>query len=170
MMLAAADVSLFSDTKFWVGAAFIIFVLFLVMKGVPALVAKALDDRADAIRKELDDARSLRVEAQDLLAEYQKKAQEAEAEAQSIIDQAKRDAEALAAQTRRDLQEMVARRAKQAEDKIARAEAQAIDEVRDVAIEKAIAASETIFKDKVVGSQASQLIDRSIQDLRGHVS
>ena len=49
------------------------FVGILVKMGVPALVTKALDDRADAVRKELDQARRLREEAQDLLADYQRK-------------------------------------------------------------------------------------------------
>jgi len=169
-MLAAANVALFSDPKFWVGAAFIIFVAFLIIKGVPGLLAKALDDRAEAIRQELDDARRLREEAQNLLSEYQQKAQQAEDEARVIIEKAKREAEALSAETRQELQDMVARRAKQAEDKIARAEAQALNDVRDAAIEKAIAASERILKGKVVGPQADRLIDQSIQDLNKRVN
>ncbi len=55
---------------FWVLVAFVAFVGLLMYYGVPALVAKALDARADAIRKELDDARKLREDAQALLARF----------------------------------------------------------------------------------------------------
>ena len=78
------------DALFWVLVSFIGFMALLAYYGVPRLIGKALDDRADAIRKELDEARRLREEAQALLADYQKKAKEAENEAKGIIDQAKR--------------------------------------------------------------------------------
>ena len=78
-----------NDPLFWVLVAFVAFLALLLYYKVPAIVAKALDDRADAIRKELDEARKLREEAQSLLSDYQRKAREAETEAQSIIEQAK---------------------------------------------------------------------------------
>ena len=49
--------------EFWVLVAFIIFFAIVFYMKVPALLAGALDKRADAIRKELDEARLLREEA-----------------------------------------------------------------------------------------------------------
>ena len=43
--------------EFWVAVSFVAFLLVLVYYKVPSLIAKALDDRAAAIRKELDEAR-----------------------------------------------------------------------------------------------------------------
>ena len=54
--------------EFWVAIAFVAFLVILVYYKVPGLIAKALDARAEAIRKELDEARRLREEAQKLLA------------------------------------------------------------------------------------------------------
>ncbi len=170
MVMLAGTGGILSTPEFWVAAAFVIFVLFLVYYGVPGLIAKALDARADAIRNELDEARRLREEAQHLLADYQRKAREAEEEAKTIVDQARREAEAMAAEARQSLAETVARRTRQAEDKIARAEAQALDDVRGAAVETAIAAAEKILKSRVTGSQADQLVDASIQDLRGKLN
>ena len=48
--------------EFWVLVSFLIFVGLLVWKGVPGLVGKSLDQRAGAIRNELDEARRLREE------------------------------------------------------------------------------------------------------------
>src|SRR5215510_8809711 len=152
--------------EFWVGIAFIAFVGILLYYKVPALIAKALDDRAAGVRKELDEARRLREEAQALLADYQKKHRNAGQEAEAIVEAARREAEAFAAETRKSLAETVERRRKQAEDKIARAEAQAVDDVRAAAVDMAIAAAEKILREKAAGSAGSALIDESIRTLK----
>jgi F-type H+-transporting ATPase subunit b len=155
---------------FWVGLAFFLFLGILAYMKVPALVAKALDDRAEAIRKELDEARQLREQAQALLADYQKKHREADQEANAIIAQAQREAEAMAAETRRSLAESLERRTKAAEEKIARAEAQALSEVRASAVDLAIEAAERIVREKMTGASGASLVDESIRDLKGRLN
>lgn len=155
---------------FWVLVAFIAFVALLVYFRVPAILGKALDERAEGIRKELDEARKLREEAQALLSDYQRKAREAEKEAESIIEQAKREAEALAADARKALTETLERRSKIAEEKIARAEAQALSEVRSTAVETALAAAQEILKSRAGGETGNTLVSQSITDLRGKLN
>ncbi len=58
-------------------------------------MAEGLDARADKIKSDLDEARRLREEAQELLADYQRKRKEAEKEAGEILTAAKREAAAL---------------------------------------------------------------------------
>jgi len=158
------------DPNFWVTVSFLLFLGLLAYYGVPRLIGKALDARADAIRSELDEARRLREDAQALLEDYKKKTRNAEAEAQSIIDNAKREAEALAQQTRAALSETIERRSKLAEDKIARAEAQAISEVRATAVNAALGAAEKLIAEKVAGDTGNGLIDQSIRDLKGKLN
>ena len=158
---------MFFMAEFWVAVAFFIFVGIMIYMKVPGMVTKALDDRADAIRKDLDAARKLREEAQDLLADYQAKQRQAETEAQQIIEDARREAEAMKAEGDKALQESLTRRTRIAEEKIARAEAQAVAEVRAIAVEAATAAAERIVKDKVATGLGSTIVDQSIRDLRG---
>ncbi len=156
--------------EFWVAVAFVLFVAILVYYKVPALIAKALDDRAEAIRQELDEARRLREEAQSLLADYQKKHRNVGQEAEDIITLARREAEALAHETRESLKDALERRTKLAEEKIARAEQQAVDEVRASAIDVAVAAAERILREKMAGAGGAALIDQSIRDLKGRLN
>jgi F-type H+-transporting ATPase subunit b len=156
--------------EFWVAVAFGVFLLILLYYRVPKLIAKSLDARAEAIRKELDEARRLREEAQALLADYQKRHRDVGQEADAIVDQARREAEAFARETRVSLKDTLERRTKQAEDKIARAETQAVDEVRAAAIEVAIAAAERILREKMAGSGGASLVDQSIRDLKGRLN
>ena len=83
------------DATFWALIALFIFLGVVVYLKVPGMIAKALDERAAKIRDELDEARRLREEAQQLLAEFQKKRKEAEKEAADIVAAAKREADAL---------------------------------------------------------------------------
>jgi F-type H+-transporting ATPase subunit b len=153
-----------------VGVAFVLFLCVVAYYKVPKLIAKALDDRAEAIRKELDEARRLREEAQALLADYQKKHRNVGQEADSIVDLARRDAEAFAQETRVSLKDSLERRTKVAEDKIARAEAQAVDDVRAAAIDVAVAAAEKILRERMAGAGGTALIDQSIRDLKGRLN
>ena len=159
-----------AEPLFWVLLSFIGFMALLAYMGVPMMVGRILDERADGIRKELDEARRLREDAQALLADYQRKARDAETEAKSIVDQAKREALSLAADSKKQLDESIERRTKVAEDKIARAEAQAISEVRATAVDTALAAAERLLKTRVPGQVGDSLIDQSIRDLKGKLN
>ena len=158
------------DPTFWVGLAFIAFLGLLAYMEVHTALGKSLDDRAAAIKKELDDARRLREEAQALLADYQKKHAEAESEAKAIVDQARHEAQALAAETSRNLKESVERRTKIAEDKIARAEAQAVSEVRAASVDAALAAAERLLKARTTGAPGDALVEESIRDLKARIN
>ena len=61
------------EPEFWVAVSFFIFIGVLVYFGVHMKVASALDARALLIRKELEEARQLREEAEKVLADYQRK-------------------------------------------------------------------------------------------------
>lgn len=161
---------MFYKAEFWVAVSFLAFFALLFRLGVPKMIGKALDDRADGIRKELDQARRLREEAQDLLAEYQQKRRQADDEAKAIVEQARREADALKAQSEKTLKEMLERRSKLAEDKIARAEAQALGEVRAAAVEAATSAAEEILRGRLAGEGGTVLVDEAIRDLKGRLN
>lgn len=159
-----------SGPEFWVMIAFVVFIALLIHQKVPGLLMKALDDRAAAIRRELDEARRLREAAQDLLADYQKKSRDAETEAKAIVEEARREAEAVGMEARKSLNETIERRTRLAEEKIARAEAQAIAEVRAAAIDKALVAAETVLKARVTGKVATGLVDQGIRELKSKLN
>src|SRR5579872_6329760 len=99
------------NPEFWVLVGFVLVIALLVWKGVPKMVGKMLDQRAAVIAAELSEARRLRQEALDLLAEYQKKAADAEQEAQAILTEARADAARFAEDSRATLTAQIARRA-----------------------------------------------------------
>ena len=155
-----------SQPDFWVGVSFVLFLVLLVYLKVPGMVAKTLDERADAIQHELDEAKRLREEAQAVLADYERKKIEAQADAEKIIAQARREAEIYGEEARRKMQEQIERRSRLAEQKIVQAEAAAIKDVRAAAADLAIEAASRVLAAEVKGATASGLIDESIAAVR----
>ena len=166
MVLLATTEAFWQNPTFWVGVSTAILVLLAVRMKVPGMVTKALDDRAGEIKQNLNDAKRLREEAANLLADYQKKRTQAETEAKAIVDAAHREAEHVATETRRSLKDGLERRTKIAEDKIARAEAQAVLEVRSAAVDAAVIAAEKLLVTGHVGADAGKLVDQSIADVK----
>ena len=154
------------EPEFWVAVAFVILLAIFGYIGVHRTVAKSLDDRATRIKGELDEARRLKDEAAQLLAEYQRKRLTAEKEAEDIIAGAKAEAERLAIEAKAKIEDFVARRTKLAETKIAQAEAQAAADVRSAAADAAVAAAEKILSVEAKGNLASELIAKGIEDIR----
>jgi F-type H+-transporting ATPase subunit b len=158
------------DATFWALVGLVLFFALLIYLKVPGKIGGSLDDRAETIRKELEDARKMREEAQDLLSEYQRKRHEAEGEAEAIIAEATSEAERLTVETNQALEEMIARRTKAAEDKIAQAESQAIAEVRAKAADIAVAAAEQILTAKVKDKVADDILSKSIAQVKDRLN
>jgi len=161
---------LLQDTSFWVLLAFIIVIGIFLRAGVHRVVASGLDKRGQTIADELNEARKMREEAQELLAQYQRRQREAEDEAAAIIEQAKKDAERMTAEARTKIETQVERRTKSAEEKIARAEAQALSEVRGQTADLAFAAAREIIKERMDSGAQSAFIDKAIADIRAKLN
>lgn len=158
------------EAEFWVAVAFLLFLGVLVYAGAHKKITETLDQRGARIRAELDEARRLRDEAEQLLAEYKRKQSEAEREAQAIVAEARAEAERVAAESRSKMEDFVARRTKMAEAKIGQAEAQALADVRAAAADAAVAAAEKILTQSAKGKVAEELIARGIQDVKAKLN
>ena len=161
---------MFSQPEFWVAVAFVILMALFAYLGIHRTVLKALDNRADRIKAELDDARRLKDEAAKLLAEYKARHAKAEAEAQDIIASARAEAERIAVEAKAKMEDFVARRTKTAESKIALAEAQALSDVRAAAASAAVAAASTVLSQSVKGSVADDLLAKGIDEVRAKLN
>ncbi len=154
------------DPTFWDADAYVAFVV-LAARPVSRALFGALDARAERIRAEIEQAQALREEAQKTLAEYKRKQRDALKEAEAILDHAKVEAARLGEQAERDLRAALERREQAAMETIAQAEAQALQEVRDRAIEMALAATAQLISENLGKERSERLIDESIRELSG---
>ena len=156
---------LLHDPEFWVGVGFVLVLMLLAWKGVPGMVGRMLDQRAQVIAAELEEARRLRAEAAALLADYQKRASGAEAEARSIVEAAVTEAAQFQKDARAALEAQIGRRAAAAQDKIAQAEAHALNEIRGLAADAAVNAAQKLIAARLDEQRASGMIADSIKGL-----
>lgn len=153
------------NTDFIVLISFLVFIGVLVYFKVPGLLGGLLDKRADSIRKDLDEARRLREEAQEIYASYERRAREVKTQAEQIVANAKREAEAQAAKAKDDLARSIERRIQGAQDQIASAEADAVRAVRNRAVAASVAAAAEILEQQVRAGNRSAGIDDAIADV-----
>jgi F-type H+-transporting ATPase subunit b len=158
------------EPEFWVAVSFFIFIGVLVYFGVHMKVVSALDARALLISQELEEARRLREEAENVLADYRRKLGDVVTEVDNITALATTEAKTLAAETRQSLKEYFDRRIKLAEEKIARAEMEAVREFRSVAVDAAIAAAQNLIAAKLTPDRAKKLVSESIKALKSKLN
>lgn len=162
-----ADPALFGvlNGTVWVSIAMLVFLGIVVWKGGVRAVTAMLDRQIADIRKQLDDAKTLRAEAEQLRDEYARKIADAEASAAEMATHAEHEAEAIVAQARKDAAELVERRGKMAEDKIAAAERAALAEVRARAATAATQAAAALLAERHGADADKALVDRTIAGL-----
>lgn len=154
------------DATFFVALSFILFVVFVVWAGLPSTIIKSLDNRSKQIKKELDEARILHEEAQKLLATEKRKLEKCDAEVEDILKQASEQAALITEKSNNLLKEEIQRKQKQADLKIAQARDEAVREVKAKASELSLIIAKEYLKENIDDNVASDLIDKSISDLK----
>jgi F-type H+-transporting ATPase subunit b len=151
-----------TDAHFWVGVALVVFIVILVMVGVPGMAMKAIDARGVKVQAQLDEANRLREEAQALLADITAQREQAERHAAEVLANARDEARRLQADAQVKLAEQIERRGQLAERRIATAEAQAAAEVKAAAADLASQLAEDILKARLAGATSDPLVDQAI--------
>jgi F-type H+-transporting ATPase subunit b len=145
-----------------VSTAMLVLILIALWKGVPKLVTSGLDAKINDIKSQLEQAKSLRAEAEALRKEYADKIANAEKDAASVLEHARHEAEAIVAKAEADTTEAIARREKMAHDKIGAAERAAVSEVRTKAARAAADAAQGLIRANYSADADRALVDRSI--------
>ena len=156
--------ALLQSPEFWVAIGFVIFVA-AIAKPMGRAFASMLDARSDRIKNTLDEAARLREEAQHLLAEHQRKQRDAMREPEKMLAKAKEEAERFAAEASANLEIVLARGEEMARQKIARAEAEALQQVREIAVDVAVAAASKLIADGLDDGRRGGLVDAAISEL-----
>ena len=106
------------DATFWVAVSFFIFFGVLIYLKVPQKINNSLTDQINEMKKELYEAEKLKIEAKNLLSNYENKIDKSKKETQEIINLAKRDSEKDILEKMKKFHEIIENKKKNAEQKI----------------------------------------------------
>lgn len=145
----------------WVALSMTVLIVVALFLKVPRMLTSGLDAGIAEIKAQLEEAKSLRTEAEALRQEYATKIAGAEKDAAAMLDHARHEAQAIVAKAETATAAMIGRREKMATDKIEAAELAAVAAVRAKTAEAAtaaarglIAAHHTVQADRLLVDQA----------------
>ena len=148
----------------WVAISFVIFAVFAFKLGRKSIL-NGLDARINEVKDEIDTAERLRVEAQELLAQYQRKQRDAEKEAGKIISSAQKQAELIAKTSEAELNETITRREAQLTERLKRLEDNAVAEIKSHAADIAVAATTEVIAQTLDAKTNANLNEQTISAL-----
>jgi F-type H+-transporting ATPase subunit b len=150
-------------------ATIVVFTLVFAILAVKVwpTIGKALDERANKIRDEIEAAEMARKQAKDSLDEYQAKLAEARAEAQRMIDQAKSQQLAVAASEKAKLEAELSKERERALRDIEAAKRAAVAELYSQSAVLATTLASKILKRNINTSDHQQLIEESLGQMQG---
>jgi len=159
---------LLHDEYFWLTLSFILFIGLIFKFGVP-VINKTLDGKIEEIKKDIQTAESLRIEAQEMLAQYQRKQRDAMKEAEKIIADARNGAKKVKENAELEINEMMARREAQLKSRLERMENDAINHIKKLAGEIAMAATLQIITEKLDKTHDQSLVEDTLSNLKAHI-
>jgi F-type H+-transporting ATPase subunit b len=143
----------------------IFFALAIILGKLPQRIAEALDERIAGVRRQLDEAKALRAEAETLLADAQARADAANRDAAAIVARAQAEAAALIQDSEKAAAETIARRTAAAEAKIAAAERGAEAELRGELARQVTVAAAALIAAKADPAMHDRLTEDAIAGL-----
>jgi F-type H+-transporting ATPase subunit b len=156
------------DSNIWILFSFILFLVFAFKKLKEALFVK-IDAHIDSIRTEISIAESLRIEAQDLLAQFEIKQRDAQKEADEIVKRAREHAEEIRKDAKKELDLISKRREEQLSQRLKLMEEAAIQHVRAYATDLAVKATKEIIEDYLDDAANAKLVENSIGEVAAHL-
>jgi F-type H+-transporting ATPase subunit b len=144
---------------------FAVFAGLIIYFGGPA-IRRHLESRHTLIKDALDEASKIRAEAQAKLEEYSERIAGVDREVDELIKQVKADAEAEKQRMIEEGRQQAERMKRDAEDRIAAEFARARHEIEREVVTAAVAAAETILRDKATADDKRALVDAFITDIQ----
>ena len=148
----------------WVAIGFCIFCIIAWRYGAKPF-ADLLDNRGKEIKGKLEEAEALRMEAKEVLQKYKILHEQAEIDSKNIIKKAEENAKLFQIQAEQNAKNQLKRQEAQTKQKIINAEKKAIFEIRNLTVDLAISASETILSNELDEKKSENLVQQSIKNI-----
>ena len=157
------------DATFWVAISFFIFVAGLIYLKVPQKVNSSLINQINEIKKELNEAEKLKVEAKNLLSDYENKIDKSKKETQEIITIAKKDNEKNILEKTKKFHQMLEDRKKGIEQKITQMKGGALKDIKNASIKISIETVQHLIKNSIDKNKLEKLYIKSLEETKATI-
>ena len=154
------------DATFWVAISFFIFLGILIYLKVPQKINNLLTDKINEIKKELNEAERLKIEAKDLLSNYENKIDKSKKETQDIINLAKEDTEKNILETTNKFHQLIENKKKNAEQKIIQMKENALKDIKNISVNISIEAVKHLIKNSIDENKIAKLYTKSLEQTK----
>jgi len=154
------------DATFWVAISFLIFVGGLIYLKVPQKVNNSLINQINEISRELDEAKKLKVEAKNLLSDYENKIDKSKKEAQEIIKSAKKDSEKLILEKTKQFYQIIEGRKKSTKQKISQMKENALYDIKNTSVKITMETIEYLIKNSIDKNKLENLHESCLEQAK----
>ena len=154
------------DATFWVAISFFIFLGVQIYLKVPQKVNSSLTNQINEIKKELNEAEKLKVEAKNLLSDYESKIDKSKQETLSMIKLAKKDSEKTILEKTQKFHQIMEDRKKSVEQKISQMKADALKDIRNTSIKISVNAVEHLIKNSIDKNKLEKFYTKSLEQVK----
>ena len=154
------------DATFWVAISFFIFLAGLIYLKVPQKINGSLINQINEIKKELAEAEKLKVEAKNLLSDYESKIDKSKKETKDIINSAKKYSEKIILENTKKFHQMMDVRKKNVEQKIVQMKENALKDIKNISIKISIEAVENVIKNSIDKKKLEKLYSESLEQTK----
>ena len=154
------------DATFWVAVSFFIFFGVLIYLKVPQKISNSLTDQINEMKKELDEAEKLKIEAKNLLSNYENKIDKSKKETREIINLAKKDSEKTILEITKKFHQIIENKKKNAEQKIVQMKENSLKDIKNISVKISMEAVEHLIKNSIDKSKLEKLYIKSLEQAK----
>ena len=154
------------DATFWVAISFFIFLGILIYLKIPQKINSSLTNQINEIKKELDEAEKLKVEAKNLLSDYEDKIDKSKKEVQKITNLAKKDSEKMIIEKTQKFYQIMESRKKNTEQKITLMKKNALKEIKNISIKISMETVESLINNSIDKKKLEKFYSKSLEQTR----
>jgi len=154
------------DATFWVAISFFIFIGVLIYFKIPQMVNNSLANQINQIKKELDEAKKLKIEAKNLLSDYESKIDKSKKQTQKIISTAKKDSEKNILDKMKKFHESIEERKKNTEQKILQMKEDALKDIKNISVRVSIETVEYLIKNSIDKNKIEKIYTESLDQVK----
>ena len=154
------------DATFWVAVSFFIFLAGLIYLKIPQKINNSLTHQIDEIKKEIDEAEKIKVEAKNLLSKYENNIDKSKKETKQIILEARNSSEKAILEKTERFHLSMENKKRSAEQKIFQMKENALKEIKITSIKIALDSVKDLINNSIDKNKLKNFYTKSLDSAK----